>query len=404
MKIRKKKEIDLDVYSAAIKRVEYAYELFDSIVVSFSAGKDSTAVLHIAYEVAKKLDRLPLQVVFFDEEAIYPPTYEYAERIRQNPDFDFKYYCLPIKHRNACSNEHPYWFPWNPEKKDLWVRELPDNVITEHPAFQMGDTMPDAVRKMVNHDFQGKGTCGMMMGIRTQESLRRYRLIASKKNDQFISRFGQGHFNVFPIYDWSSEDVWRLVDKKGIDYNTSYDLMNKTDMHNKLLKQRVSNAYGEQPIRGLYIYQECWPDLFEKMLHRVPGVATAVRYANTELWLKSVHKPEGKTWRQYTDILIKGFDGKYQKMVKKNLNKLINSHYEITTIKIQDEEAHPITGVSWKSLAELVKKGDFKGRYSEQIKIQGERVRDKMGITLKEALLRYCKPEFASEKIKFHNL
>jgi predicted phosphoadenosine phosphosulfate sulfurtransferase len=54
-------------------------------VVSFSGGKDSTAVLNTALVVAKELGRLPLDVVFFDEEAIHPPTIEYVERVRQAP-------------------------------------------------------------------------------------------------------------------------------------------------------------------------------------------------------------------------------------------------------------------------------------------------------------------------------
>jgi hypothetical protein len=28
--------------------------------------------------------------------------------------------------------------PWDKEKKDLWIRELPDNAITEHQKFKKG--------------------------------------------------------------------------------------------------------------------------------------------------------------------------------------------------------------------------------------------------------------------------
>ena len=73
-----RKVVDENVYDLAIERLTYAYEIFDSIHVSFSGGKDSTVCLNLAYEVAKKLGRLPLHVHFFDEEAIPFETERYV--------------------------------------------------------------------------------------------------------------------------------------------------------------------------------------------------------------------------------------------------------------------------------------------------------------------------------------
>jgi len=80
-KIRKKKNIDIDVYTKTIERINYLYDRFDNIVVSFSGGKDSTAVLNCTIEVARKRNKLPVKAVFFDEEAIHPPTIEYVDRV-----------------------------------------------------------------------------------------------------------------------------------------------------------------------------------------------------------------------------------------------------------------------------------------------------------------------------------
>ena len=79
MKVRKKEFIDQDVYSKAIERINYLYDSFDKVVVSFSGGKDSTAVLNCTLEVAKERNQLPLEVVFFDEEAIHPTTIDYVK-------------------------------------------------------------------------------------------------------------------------------------------------------------------------------------------------------------------------------------------------------------------------------------------------------------------------------------
>ena len=52
--IRKKQLQDQNVYDAALDRINYLYDRFDNIIVSFSGGKDSTALLNITLEVARK--------------------------------------------------------------------------------------------------------------------------------------------------------------------------------------------------------------------------------------------------------------------------------------------------------------------------------------------------------------
>jgi predicted phosphoadenosine phosphosulfate sulfurtransferase len=96
MKVFKKKFTDQSVYEAARERMQHIFERFDRVVVSFSGGKDSTVCLQLALEEARKRNRLPLEVVFFDEEAIHPETIDYVERVRQMPDVKLYWYCLPF--------------------------------------------------------------------------------------------------------------------------------------------------------------------------------------------------------------------------------------------------------------------------------------------------------------------
>ena len=130
-KILKKEEVDKSVLDLAYERINNAYDQFDTIVVSFSGGKDSTACLNLTLDVAKKRKRLPLEVIFFDEEAIPYETEDYCRRVSKDPNINFKWLCVPVVHRNACSRAEPYWFPWAPEAKDLWVRPLPPEAITK---------------------------------------------------------------------------------------------------------------------------------------------------------------------------------------------------------------------------------------------------------------------------------
>ena len=57
------------VWDAALERIDYVFNEFDEVVVSFSGGKDSTVILEMALIVAKEHGRLPLTVMWLDQEA-----------------------------------------------------------------------------------------------------------------------------------------------------------------------------------------------------------------------------------------------------------------------------------------------------------------------------------------------
>lgn len=388
MRTRKKQHIDQDVYTAALDRIRYLYKRFDHLVVSFSGGKDSTALLNVTIEVARELNRLPVHAVFVDEEAIHPPTVEYVNRVRNHPDVRLDWYCIPVKHRNACSNEYPFWYCWELGKEAIWCRPMPEGAITSCPHFRMGDSFQEWMPRIFPKEL---GNVCVLTGIRTQESMRRYRVIAQKKNDAFITAGAENgnSFRAFPIYDWSSEDVWKLIELKGYDYNRTYDVFNLTALHGRLLTQRVCPPYGEEPLRGLWVYAECWPELWHKMLYRVPGVATAWRYANTELY-SNHEKPEHLTWRQALDVALESYtEPEYRNIVTENINALIRQHYTKTPDGVPDDMAHPLSGVSWKFLYKIAVKGDFKGRQAGNASNEGDKSLKKMGMTLSEARARY---------------
>lgn len=386
-KVRKKQYKETNVYEEALNRIRHIYDRFDKVVVSFSGGKDSTAVLNLALIVAKERNKLPLEVCFFDEEAIHPPTIEYVSRVANMPEIKLDWYCLEFKHRNACSNEEPFWYTWDSEKKDLWVRDMPTDInpITHHTNFQKGMSFQEFAPHMYD---RRNGSVGMLTGIRTQESLRRFQVIAKKKNDAYINskaEQGKNQYRCFPIYDWSSKDVWLAVTKNNWDYNRTYDLFNQTKMHNNFLQQRVCPPFGEEPIRGLWLYSQCFPEMWHKMLNRVSGVATAWRYANTELYSSSAKKPDGLSYMQYLNVILDSYDHDHKEMVKRKIQSYINLHRKRTSQIIKETEAHPITGVSYKWLCKVAIRGDFKGRQSNVLLNEAAKRREQLGITLEQA-------------------
>lgn len=387
---RDKEYQDINVYDEALNRVRYLYDQFDEVIVSFSGGKDSTAVLNITLEVARERNRLPLRVVYFDEEVVHPPTIEYVRRVANMEEIEMEWYCLEIQHRNAASNASPFWYTWDKENKDLWVRELPEDAITEHPRFKKGMTIPDFGPYLYERD----GTkIAMLTGIRTEESLRRLQVITSKKNDSYIQAYSAnstGQTKAHPIYDWSSEDVWLAVTKNNWDYNKTYDLFNKTKLYGNYLQQRVCPPFGEEPLRGLFLWAECFPELWHKMLNRVPGVSTAWRYANTDLYSRA-NRPEHMTYKEYLNVILDSYDVEYRNKVKRTINKYIKRHRAKTDDRIEEEEVHPVSGMSYEFLCRVAIRGDFKGRQMTFLIDRAIKKCKKLGITPQEAMARYGK-------------
>jgi predicted phosphoadenosine phosphosulfate sulfurtransferase len=390
-RVRKKQFIDTNVWEESKKRVNYIYDNFDKIVVSFSGGKDSTAVLQTVLKVREERGiKEPLEVVFFDEEAIHPTTIEYVHRVSEREDVDLKWYCLEFKHRNACSNEEPWWYNWEKGKEDIWVRDMPKKAIKEHPKFKKGMTIPDFSDLIYSRT---NGRVAMLTGIRTEESLRRHKVIASKKHDSYIAQASRGYatFMCHPIYDWTSKDVWIAVSKFGWDYNETYDRYNQTKLHGRWLTQRVCPPFGEEPVRGLWLFSECFPNMWHKMLNRVPGVATAWRYGNSELYSNAKTKPEHLSYKEYLHVLLDSYGLKHRNQVKNNINKYIKQHYNKTNDMIQDNEPHPLTGMSWRFCCRCAMRGDFKGRQADYLTAQSNKELKKLDMTLEEARKRFGK-------------
>jgi predicted phosphoadenosine phosphosulfate sulfurtransferase len=254
----------------------------------------------------------------------------------------------------------------------------------EHPARE-----PDMGIPEFDHCIMRKNEC-LILGLRTQESLRRYQVCTAKKNDNYIAYHG-GYSKAYPIYDWSSVDVWKLVQIEGIDYNRTYDELNRTCLFNNFLGQRVCPPFGDEPLRGLWKYAECWPDLWHKMVKRVPGVNTAWRYANTELYSNTA-KPENLTWYEYVELLVANHtEQEVREHIQRRIKELIGRHEAKTDDPLDDEIHHPLSGCSWKFLAAVAAKGDLKNREQQKMLNCANQTLRKLGITLDEARKRYGK-------------
>ncbi len=366
-----KHEVDKDVLELARERTEHAFRRFDHIAVSFSGGKDSTAVLNIALEVAERLDRLPLRAIFWDEEAIPYETEHYVRRVASDPRIELEWYCIPILHRNACSTEQPFWWPWAPEVREKWVRPLPAEAITHLEGFPME---PPAARLSIP-DCRGLtfpphlGECGELMGIRADESLIRFRAVTRRHHENYIIQGTEAStagnvWKVYPIYDWQATDVWTAPAQLGWDYNQAYDLMEMAGVNHDA--QRCSPAFGEEPLSRLWTYATCFPDVWDRMVDRVPGACAAARYARSELYSyrARAEPPPGMSWEEFLRHTIESHAPELRGRVAKQVRKWIHHHHKRTGEPIMVDAQHPDTGVSWKQLHLIAVRGDLKNRRS----------------------------------------
>lgn len=304
-----------NVLDAARDRISYAFDNFERLYVSFSGGKDSSVMLHLVMDEAIKRNRV-VGVLIVDLEAQYRATdthlREMVEMYRGH--IDLHWVCLPLALRNAVTNYEPKWEAWEPAKRDIWVRTPPEEAITDpgyYPWFQPGMEFEEFIVLFGDWYAQGK-SCGGFIGIRADESLNRFRTIAvSNKrmhgNKRYTTLVIGNTFNVYPIYDWKTEDIWRYHAKfPDRPHNHVYDLMQQAGV--PLSQQRLCQPYGDDQRKGLWLYHILEPETWFKLIARVNGANSGALYAQEAgnvMGYNKIALPDGHTWKSFTNLLLK---------------------------------------------------------------------------------------------------
>lgn len=303
-----------NVYEAAKERIKYIFEKFDQVVISFSGGKDSGVMMEMALEHAAATNQLHKTIVYhMDYEAQYQMTTDYVERTyaRLHPDVRKLWVCLPIKAQCATSMFQNYWQPWRKEEKNIWCRELPENCINE-------DNFPfDFDYEVSDYEFNiklGKAIStklktAFLIGIRTQESLHRYKAI-NKFDDKntyngmmWTTAISTNCINAYPMYDWLVEDIWTANAKFAYDYNKLYDLMYQAGV--PLNSMRVASPFNDAAQESLKLYKVIDPNNWGKLIGRVNGVNfTGLYGGTTAMGWNTITKPDHFTWKQYMYFLL----------------------------------------------------------------------------------------------------
>lgn len=308
-----KNYLDISVYDAAQERIEYTFNEFEKIYLSFSGGKDSTVMLHMVMKEAIKRGR-KIGVMIVDLEAQYSLTMDHVDTcIEMYKDhIDLYWVCLPMSLRNAVSVYEPQWVCWDEDRKDDWVRDLPKRAISDveyFPFFTKGMEFEEFV-PLFGEWYAGDDNCACFVGIRADESLNRYRTIASKnkkkwKNKNFTTLVECTLYNVYPIYDWKTEDIWTYVSKFKEPMNQVYQRMHMAKV--PLQHQRICQPYGDDQKRGLWLFHLLEPQTWNKVVQRVSGANSGSLYINEGGKINGsgkISKPENHTYKSYCELLL----------------------------------------------------------------------------------------------------
>ena len=304
-----------NVYELTQERLKMIFEEFDNIYISFSGGKDSGVLLNLCIDYIRQNSlKRKIGIFHMNYEVQYSMTIDYVNRVLEtNRDIlDVYRICVPFRVTTCTSMYQSYWRPWDEQKKEAWVREMPKDAMKV-------DKFPFYNRKMWDYDFQiefsrwlhlqkaARRTC-CLVGIRTQESYNRLRTIyrgvkKQYKNCMWSTEIDENVYNLYPLYDWKTEDIWVANGKFGWDYNKLYDLYYQAGV--SLDRQRVASPFINEAIESLALYKVIDPDTWGKMIGRVNGIGFAGLYGNTHAaGRKSIRLPEGYTWKSFMEFLL----------------------------------------------------------------------------------------------------
>lgn len=372
---------ETDVLTANEKRFEIIFNEFDNVVFTVSGGKDSGVTVQMGNRIAEKLHK-KFAIIYVDLEAMYEETERFVKSIREitRPNCtNFYWVCLPLCEDNACSALNPQFLTWDESAKEKWIRPIPEGAITTaNNPFPFYENLMDFNKFMEafaiwSHETTKAQRTGVIVGIRTDESLRRFMAVANNekptyKNYKWSTEFEPNIYNLYPIYDWKVEDVWGAVAKFDFDYNRVYEAMYKNGV--PLSKQRICQPFGMAQKAGLDQFRVIEPETWEKLLQRVEGVNFGAIYCRTSLFGQITSmKPPHLTWQQYTVFLLESL-GLYQpKIMRRYYEKM--KYYMLWCQKNENmpygvlpEESRG-RNASWKRMAKAIERNDFYLSYLE---------------------------------------
>lgn len=368
-----KNYIDISVLEASRQRISKCFDQFEKFYISFSGGKDSTVMTHLVMAEAIKRN-VKVGLLIIDLEAQYKHTIDHIREIVEEykENIDLHWFCGELQLRNAVSDFQPKWVCWDEESKDIWVRDKPKEASNlDQYSFFIPKMEFEEFMVLFGKWYSDGKTTAAFIGIRADESLHRYRAIVSEKKNltlngwKWTTKLTNELYNVYPIYDWRTEDIWIFHSKdKSLSHNKIYDMMTMAGV--KLSNQRLCQPFGDDQKKGLWLYHILENETWYKLLNRVSGVNSGALYIQERGNINGyndIDKPPNHTWMSYTNYLLKSLPKKMQVHYKTCFEKFIVGWKKRGYTAIPDKAPHDLEvkswAPSWKRMARCILRNDY---------------------------------------------
>lgn len=291
------------VFEAALGRIRWLFDEFDNVVVGFSGGKDSTVILNLTLQVAEEKGRLPVPVMFIDQEAEWRHTEEYVQRVMYDPRVKPMWFQMPLRIFNATSATQHWLECWAEDAKDVWIHERDPIAITENKYGT--DRFHELFPAIARVEYPNQKMC-YIAGVRADENPKRYVALTQQRTYKWatwgkILNARHQQYTFYPIYDWAASDIWKAISNNGWDFNKVYEQFYG---HGVPLKDmRVSNLHHETAIHALFNLQEIEPKTWERVAARLAGVDAAGKVGKDDYMVRDLPFMF-RDWREYRDYLL----------------------------------------------------------------------------------------------------
>jgi predicted phosphoadenosine phosphosulfate sulfurtransferase len=298
-RIKRKFNPEKNVLEAARERIAMIFDHFDKIIVSVSAGKDSTVLYHLCVQEAERRDR-KIIAFFLDQEAEYEASIRLMRKLMDHPNVIPHWYQVPIYMTNATSLKDYFLYAWG--EGEEWIREK-----EPHSIHEIKEDYPQRFYPFFEWYEQKHPDAAHLIGLRTEEGVTRIRAATKYEGWHGLkwSTVANGAARFYPIYDWTIYDVWKFIYEYNLPYNKIYDLM-FWDNYSIYGSMRVSNLIHEKSFKCLSDLPKFEPETYNRLCRRISGIDTAARYATEKLVFNNKTLPKHyDSWKEFRDFLLK---------------------------------------------------------------------------------------------------
>lgn len=292
-----------NVFDAALDRIRYIFDEFPNVIVNISGGKDSTVIFNLSMMVAQERGRLPLKVMFLDQEAEWQVVIDYIRTIMYDERVDPYWLQIPFRLTNATSVDVPYLQCWDVDKEADWIHSK-DSISVKENHYGV-DRFHEMFTGFITTEFKGIKSC-YLAGVRCEESpARQLGLMTNLKYKHIpwgkVHSRKYEHYAFYPLYDWSYKDIWKAIHENCWLYTKLYDYQYQHGL--PIHQMRVSSVHHETSLYSLFYMQEVEPDTWNRMVKRLQGI-DAVGKFGFDMFCPRELPFMFESWREYRDFLL----------------------------------------------------------------------------------------------------